>query len=172
MRSLCLLPGGPGRFVPCSFGANHCRHRHIGWEKCGHGLTSRLQESASEGFVNKLLVLFGYPNGSAAALLLGFYPSGIVLPSLLVNSLRRSFLTGAMLVSWSLRVTLMIRYLWVKGFVVLLFQALLVVLVYSEKVGFLGTQQENTSTPCKTLWFGRYLVSFQGLEGTVSSLLC
>ena len=50
MRSLCLLPGGLGRFVPCSIGANHCRLRHIGWEKCGHGLTSRPRESASEPF--------------------------------------------------------------------------------------------------------------------------
>ena len=33
MRSLCFLPGGLGRFVPCSIGANHCRLRHIGWEK-------------------------------------------------------------------------------------------------------------------------------------------
>ena len=47
MRALCLLPGGLGRFVPCSIGANHCRLRHIGWEKCGHGLTSRPRESAS-----------------------------------------------------------------------------------------------------------------------------
>ena len=39
MRSLCLLPGGLVRFVTCSIGANHCRLRHIGWEKCGHGLT-------------------------------------------------------------------------------------------------------------------------------------
>ena len=39
MRSLCLLPGGLGRFVPCSIGANRCMLRHIGWEKCGHGLT-------------------------------------------------------------------------------------------------------------------------------------
>ena len=38
MRSLCLLPGGHGTFVPYSIGANHCRLRHIGWEKCGHGL--------------------------------------------------------------------------------------------------------------------------------------
>ena len=30
MRSLYLLPGGLGRFVPCSIGANHCRLRHIG----------------------------------------------------------------------------------------------------------------------------------------------
>ena len=34
------LPGGLGRFVPCGIGANHCRLRHIGWEKSGHGLTS------------------------------------------------------------------------------------------------------------------------------------
>ena len=32
MRSLCLLPGGLRKFVPCSIGANHCRLRHIGWE--------------------------------------------------------------------------------------------------------------------------------------------
>ena len=51
MRSLCLLPGGLGRFVPCSIGANHCRFRHIGWEKRGHGLTSRPRESASEPFL-------------------------------------------------------------------------------------------------------------------------
>ena len=42
--SLCFLPGGLARFVPCSIGANHCRLRHIGLEKCGHGLTSRPRE--------------------------------------------------------------------------------------------------------------------------------
>ena len=34
---LCLLPGGLGRFVPWSIGADHCRLRHVGWEKSGHG---------------------------------------------------------------------------------------------------------------------------------------
>ena len=34
MRSLCFLLGGLGRFVPCSIGANHCRLRHTGWERC------------------------------------------------------------------------------------------------------------------------------------------
>ena len=48
MRSPCMLPGGLGRFVPCFIGANHCRLRHVGWEKCGHGLTSRPRESAFE----------------------------------------------------------------------------------------------------------------------------
>ena len=67
MRCLCLLPGGLGRFVPCSIGANHCRLRHIGWEKCGHGLTSRPRESASEPFLDELLRLFNYPPGSARA---------------------------------------------------------------------------------------------------------
>ena len=42
MRSLCSLPGGLGRFVPCSIGANHCRLR---------SLTSRPRESASELFL-------------------------------------------------------------------------------------------------------------------------
>ena len=30
MRSLCTLPGGVGRFVPCAIGDNHCRLRHNG----------------------------------------------------------------------------------------------------------------------------------------------
>ena len=62
MRSLCLLPGGLGRFVSCSIGANHCRLRHIVWEKCGHGLTSRLRESASVPFLNELFGTFSLPS--------------------------------------------------------------------------------------------------------------
>ena len=45
-RSLCALPGGIGGFVPCNIGANQCRLRHIGWEKCSHGLTSRQGDTA------------------------------------------------------------------------------------------------------------------------------
>ena len=74
MRSLCLLPGGLGRFVPCSIGANHCRLRHLGWERCHHGLTSRPRESASELFLNELLSLFRYPPRSGRALLNGTLP--------------------------------------------------------------------------------------------------
>ena len=74
MRSLCLLPGGLRRFVPCSIGANHCRLRHIGWEKSGHGLTSGPRESASELFLNELLGLFRHPPGSGRALLAGTLP--------------------------------------------------------------------------------------------------
>ena len=69
-----MLPGGLRRFVPCSIGANHCRLRHIGWEKCGHGLTSRPRESASELFLDELLSLFRYPSRSGRALLNGTLP--------------------------------------------------------------------------------------------------
>ena len=69
-----MLPGGLGRFIPCDVGANHCRLWHIGWEKCGHGLTSRPRESVSEGFLNELLLLFRYPPRSATALLEGALP--------------------------------------------------------------------------------------------------
>ena len=77
MRSLCLLPGGLGRFVPSSIGANHCRLRHIGWEKCGHGLTSRPRESASAHFLDELLALFRYPSGSIG--LVGMFVRLVVL---------------------------------------------------------------------------------------------
>ena len=74
MRSLCFLPGGLRRFVPCSIGANHCRLRHVGWETCGHGLTSRPRESASELFLNEQTSLFRYPPKSGRALLNGTLP--------------------------------------------------------------------------------------------------
>ena len=74
MRFLYFLPGGLGRFVPCSVGADHCRLRHVGWEKCGHGLTSRPRESASEGFLDQLLLLFQYPPRSSRTLLDGTLP--------------------------------------------------------------------------------------------------
>ena len=83
MRSLCLLPGGSGRFVPCSIGAYHCRLRHIGLEKCGHGLTSRPRESASEPFLNELLGLFRYPLGLVVLCLMALFLCVIVLLVLL-----------------------------------------------------------------------------------------
>ena len=73
-RDLRDLPFGLRRFVPCDIGANHCRLRHIGWERCGHGLTSGPRESSSVDFLDKLLVLFGYLDRSAAALLAGDLP--------------------------------------------------------------------------------------------------
>ena len=73
-RALRLLPGGLGRFLPGGIGANHGRLRHIGWEKCSHGLTSRPRETSSVCFLDELLVLFGYPAASGADLLAGALP--------------------------------------------------------------------------------------------------
>ena len=71
LRALIRLPGGLGRFLFGRIGANHCRLRHIGWEKCCHGLTCRPRESSGEGFLSDLLSLLGYPSGSGGALLDG-----------------------------------------------------------------------------------------------------
>ena len=70
-RALSLLPGGLRRFIPGGIGANHSRLRHIGWDKCSHGLTSRPRETSSVWFLDELLVLFGYPSASGAGLLAG-----------------------------------------------------------------------------------------------------
>ena len=60
--------------MPCSVGANHCRLRHVGWERCGHGLASQPRESASGAFLDQLLLLFQYPPRSSRALLAGTLP--------------------------------------------------------------------------------------------------
>ena len=68
LRALGGLPGGLGRFLPCRIGANHCRLRSSGWERCGHGLTSRPLETSDAGFLDDLISLFGYPVGSGQSL--------------------------------------------------------------------------------------------------------
>ena len=60
---LALLPGGLIRFMPCHTGANHCRLRHLGWEKCGHGLTSRPRETSHPGFFGFLTCSLWLPCG-------------------------------------------------------------------------------------------------------------
>ena len=71
LRALGGLPGGLGRFLPCRLGANHCRLWSVGWERCGHGLTSRPLEASGTGFLDDLLSLFGYPSGSGQSLVDG-----------------------------------------------------------------------------------------------------
>ena len=71
LRALVRLPGGLGRFIPGRIGANHGSLRHVGWEKCCHGLTCRPRESSGEGFLSDFLSLLGYPSGSGNALLDG-----------------------------------------------------------------------------------------------------
>ena len=46
----------------------------MGWEKCGHGLTSRPRETGTEAFLHELLLLFRFPARSAPALLGGDLP--------------------------------------------------------------------------------------------------
>ena len=58
-------------FLPCRIGANHYRLRHLGWEKCGHGLTSRPRETSDPAFLDSLLEVFGYPVRSGSLLLAG-----------------------------------------------------------------------------------------------------
>ena len=72
VRNRAFLPGPLDLWVGSWISG--CRLRHIGWERCGHGLTSRPRESSSEDFLDKLLVLFGYPDRSAAASLAGDLP--------------------------------------------------------------------------------------------------
>ena len=50
--------------------------RHLGFEKCGRGLTSRPKETAGEAFLDELFVLFRYPPRSAPALLGGTFAIG------------------------------------------------------------------------------------------------
>ena len=71
IRFLALLPGGLSRFLPCRIGADHCRLRHVGLEKCGHGLTSRPRETSDPVFLDSLLEVFGYPVRSGSVLLAG-----------------------------------------------------------------------------------------------------
>ena len=73
MHCVCCLVVLVG-FSLENIGANHCRLRHIGWEKCSHGLTSRPRETSSVWFLDELLVLFGYPAASGADLLAGTLP--------------------------------------------------------------------------------------------------
>ena len=67
--------------MPCGIGSNHCRLRHIGWEKSGHGLNSRPRETSNVAFLTELLVLFGYPPRSGSALLEGTLPHGYCVTS-------------------------------------------------------------------------------------------
>ena len=45
VRALAKLPGGLGRFVLCHLGSHMSRLRHLGWNQCSHGLSSRPSES-------------------------------------------------------------------------------------------------------------------------------
>ena len=72
VRALGKLPGGGlGRFLPCQVGTHLSRLRHLGWNQCSHGLTSRPLESCHHHCLSAVCGLLGYPKGSAAELLDG-----------------------------------------------------------------------------------------------------
>ena len=71
VRALSKLPGGLGRFMPCSLGSHMSRLRHLGWNQCSHGLTSRPLESCHHQCLKAVCGVLGYPKGSALELLDG-----------------------------------------------------------------------------------------------------
>ena len=70
-RVLDKLVGGLGQFIPCRIGGHMSRLRHLGWQQCSHGITSRPLESCKHSRLRALCGLFGYPEGAAAELLDG-----------------------------------------------------------------------------------------------------
>ena len=84
VRALAKLPGGLGRFMPCSLGSHLSRLRHVGWNECSHGLNSRPLESCHHQCLKAICGVLGYPKGSALELLDGTLSSDtalIFLPS-------------------------------------------------------------------------------------------
>ena len=71
VRALAKLPGGLGRFMPCSLGSHLSRLRHVGWNQCSHGLNSRPLESCHHQCLKAICGVLGYPKGSALELLDG-----------------------------------------------------------------------------------------------------
>ena len=71
VRAAAKLPGGLGRFLPCSVGSHMSRLRHLEWNQCSHGLTFRPLESCHHQCLTAVCEVLGYPKGSALELLDG-----------------------------------------------------------------------------------------------------
>ena len=71
IRALSKLSGGLGRFLPCNLGSHMSRLRHLGWNQCSHGLSSRPLESCHHQCLEAVCGVLGYPKGSALELLDG-----------------------------------------------------------------------------------------------------
>ena len=59
VRALGKLPGGLVRFLPCQVGSHFSRLRHLGWNQCSHGLTSRPLESCHHLYLSAICGGFG-----------------------------------------------------------------------------------------------------------------
>ena len=71
VRALAKLPFGLGIFLPCTEGSHMSKLRHIGWNQCCHGLTSRPLESCHHQCLQAVCGVLGYPKSSALELLDG-----------------------------------------------------------------------------------------------------
>ena len=71
VRALGKLPGGLGRFLPCAVCSHMSRLRHLEWNQCSHGLTSRPLETCHHECLKAVCGVLGYPAGAAAELLDG-----------------------------------------------------------------------------------------------------
>ena len=71
VRALAKVPGGLGRFAPCHLGSHMSRLRHLGWNQCSHGLSSRQLESCHHQCLKAVCGVLGYPKGATAELLDG-----------------------------------------------------------------------------------------------------
>ena len=71
VRALAKLLGGVGRFLPSGVVSHTSRLRHLGWNQCSHGLTSRPLESCHHQCLKAACGVLGYPKGSASELLDG-----------------------------------------------------------------------------------------------------
>ena len=65
------FPGGLVWFIPCQPSAHYTRLMHVGFEQCGHVLSSRPRESCDLHILTPLLDFFGYPVGAATELFSG-----------------------------------------------------------------------------------------------------
>ena len=61
VRAFAKLPGGLGRFMPCNLGSHLSRLRHVGWNQCSHGLTSRPLESCHHQCLKAVCGALGVP---------------------------------------------------------------------------------------------------------------
>ena len=61
VRALTRLPGVLGRFMPCRIGSHMSGLRHLWWNQCSHGLTSRPLESCHHQCLKAVCGVLGYP---------------------------------------------------------------------------------------------------------------
>ena len=57
--------------MPCSLGSQMSMLRHLGWNQCSHGLSSRPLESCHHQCLEAVCGVLGHPEGSALELLDG-----------------------------------------------------------------------------------------------------